>query len=167
MRLWNIFLIKNQSKRIWLYKELLLEEIVRRVPLLYLSRPSVEPKLCPPHMTLYRNYEMSHTVKIIEPLVDFVTTSILQEYFLAIAHFHSFLVDLERIKKKYLINMMNISVQFLPVNTESFLSYEPVHSFVFVLYMDVVHPLNEFLAIKKKYDLHNRFINYLWEKYMQ
>jgi len=200
-----------QKEKIIHAKELFLEQLVRRIPLLHGARPSLEPKLYTQPTIVYRNYEMSHTVKSIEPLVDFLTTSILQEYFIPVKHFESFINDLERIKKEHRINIMNISVRFVPENQESFLSYAPTDRFAFVLYIDVLNPklgflatekwtkklidaalsyggtyylpyglyatkeqfqtsyknVDEFLAIKKQYDPNNRFVNTLWQKYMQ
>lgn len=192
-------------------QELFLEQLVRRLPFLHATRPSIEQRLCQNGTVLYRNYEMSHTVKSIKPLIDFVTISILQEYFIPIEHFESFIKDIERIKKEYYVNIMNISVRFVPLNQESFLSYAPKDCFAFVLYIDVFNPklkfattqiwtkklvdaalsyggtyylpyaryatkaqfqksyphVEEFLAIKKQYDLNNRFVNKLWQQYMQ
>lgn len=192
-------------------KELFLEQLVRRAPLLHSTRPTIEPMLHKGQQVVYRNYEMSHTVKSIEPLVDFLTTSILQEYFIPLDYFELFMTDLERIKKFYRINMMNISVRFVPKSEESFLSYAPIDSFAFVLYIDVLHlkfvfakteqwtqqlidaalsyggtyylpyapyatrdqfrrsykRVDEFLAVKKKYDPNNRFVNMMWQKYMK
>jgi len=85
----------------------------------------------------WRNYEMSYTINTLEPLTRFITTSILQEYFIPIEQFDAFIQKLKNIIKKYGINMMNISIRHLPADEGTILPYAPQESFAFVCYMNV------------------------------
>jgi FAD/FMN-containing dehydrogenase len=99
-----------------------------------------------------RNYEMSTSINTLKPFTKLLTTSILQEYFIPIRFFEDYLNDVRVIIKKDNINVLNLSVRWVPKNTESILSYSTEESFSFVFYISVYN---------NRFSLHNASI---WTK---
>ncbi len=86
---------------------------------------------------IWRNYEMSHTINTLEPLTRSITTSILQEYFIPVEQYHTFVKYLKTIIKKYGINILNISIRHVSADKETVLVYAPQESFAFVCYISI------------------------------
>jgi len=123
-------------------KNIIADTATRRISFLHSLRFSIESNFYyKKNMVVYRNYEMSHSVNELKPFNRFFTTSVLQEYFIPIDNFEKFVVALERIKKIYKINIMNISIRFVAANNESLLAYAPQDCFAFVLYIDILRPI--------------------------
>lgn len=136
----NATKIRLQKKKEWYLQDMIGAYIVRRIPLLNTFRPTIEARHYQQYPIVYRNYEMGHSVNELKFLVNFPTTTILQEYFIPVDNFEKFVLQLEKIKKKYKINMINISIRFVRGNSKSLLAYAPTDSFAFVLYIDILHP---------------------------
>jgi FAD/FMN-containing dehydrogenase len=118
-------------------KEMFEEQLLRRFALAKKVRPFFEfQRMCAIDVVM-RNYEMSTPVKILQPLFRFPTTTILQEYFVPCAHLNEFINQLRTIVKTYGVNLVNISIRYVPADTESLLSYAPVDSFSLVLYINI------------------------------
>ena len=118
-------------------KQMIEEQFVRRLPFLKYVRPKIEAKRLQQEEVMWRNYEMSYTVRALEPLVRFPTTTILQEYFIPVDKLIDFVDKLRNTIKKYNINMINVSIRHVPKNTESLLTYAPQESFALVLYINM------------------------------
>lgn len=86
---------------------------------------------------VYRNYEMSHCVNELNPLVKYPTTCILQEYFIPVERMNSFLDQALKIIKDNKINVLNISVRYVPKDVDATLAYAQQDSFAFVFYICV------------------------------
>ncbi len=63
-------------------------------------------------------------------------SDILQEYIVPIRHFLAFTHKLQAILNNHPINLLNITVRYVPRNTESVLCYSQEDSFAFVLYVN-------------------------------
>jgi FAD/FMN-containing dehydrogenase len=61
----------------------------------------------------------------------------LQEYFIPIEHAQTFAKKLTKILKKNWVNVLNVSIRYVPADTTTTLSYAPHNSFAFVLYLNV------------------------------
>ena len=64
-------------------------------------------------------------------------TDILQEYFIPAQHFLAFTHDIQRLLKRYELNLLNITVRYTKKNSDALLSYAPQDSFAFVFYVNV------------------------------
>ena len=120
-------------------KQMVEQQLMRRIPFLKKIRPKIEIFRLEKEKVVWRNYEMSYTVRSLEPLYRFPTTSILQEYFIPVEKLTDFVDKLRMIANKYNINLINISIRHVPGNTESLLTYAAQESFAFVLYINILN----------------------------
>ena len=120
-------------------KQMIAEQMLRRVPLFKKIRPWIELKKMTDPLVVNRNYEMSSTVKSLEPLVRFPTTTVLQEYFIPINSLMPFIEKLRLLVQEYDINILNISIRYIPQNTESILSYARNECFSLVFYINFLN----------------------------
>jgi len=116
-----------------------LEMFIRRVPLASQSRLFVEPskKIRAPQLIVWRNNEMSYSVNQLAIDWHFPTTMTLQEYFVPVEHAQSFAKKLSSILRKNWVNVLNVSIRYVPADTTSTMSYAPRDSFAFVLYLNI------------------------------
>lgn len=119
--------------------QLLAEQALRRISPLHSLRPSTDAKIKQAPAVVWRNYEMSSTVKTLEPLVRFPTTSVLQEYFVPTDKLVTFINNMRMYAANYGINIINISIRYIPQNTESMLSYAKQECFSLVFYINIVN----------------------------
>jgi len=117
--------------------QMLEEQLLRRIKVLKKIRPKIEAKKLKKCDVVWRNYEMSYSVNQLEPFVRCPTTTILQEYFIPIEHFATFICKMRRIFYIYESNVLNVSIRYLPANNDSILPFCPVESFAFVLYINI------------------------------
>lgn len=81
------------------------------------------------------------------------STDLLQEYFIPLSTFTQFTDQLRAWSKFYNIKLLNVTLRFVPKNTESFLSYAQSDMISFVLYFTT--PLDtQSIDIIKKYTEH-------------
>ena len=121
---------------------MLAEQILRRMPILHKIRPSIDIKIKAMPTTVGRNYEMSSTVNSLEPLVRFPTTTVLQEYFIPMDKLLSFIQQISNLTNIYDMNIVNISIRYIPQNTESVLSYARNECFSLVFYINILNTEN-------------------------
>lgn len=88
-------------------------------------------------LVVWRNYEMSQTVKSLEPPSKEAATQILQEYFVPMDKLEAFMNGLRYIVKEYYVNLLNVSIRYVPKDTETILSFAPQDSFAIVLFFNV------------------------------
>jgi FAD/FMN-containing dehydrogenase len=128
-----------QPKKLSYLKEAIGEILVRRIPFFKKIRAMVESLVLQKPEVVWRNYEMSYTVESLKQLYRFPVTSVLQEYFIPVEHVQDFIEGIERIIKKYNINVLNISLRYVPGNKETVLAYAPQNSFACVFYINMVN----------------------------
>lgn len=119
--------------------QLLAEQALRRISPLHSLRPSADAKIKQAPTVVWRNYEMSSTVQSLEPLVRFPTTSVLQEYFVPMNQLLPFINTMRIYAAHYDINIINISIRYIPQNTESMLAYSKQECFSLVFYINIVN----------------------------
>ena len=119
--------------------ELIGLQIMRRVSKTLEWRAQLEPKFMKKTEVAWRNNVMAYDTKSLEPLINFPTSHILQEYFIPCDLFDKFVTHLSSIIKSYGVNLLNCSIRYVKKNTESLLSYASHDSFSFVLYINVLN----------------------------
>ncbi len=82
-----------------------------------------------------RNNAMRPPIKFLE-YYSTKDTDILQEYFIPIENFVPFIDRLRDIVRKEQINLLSVTIRYVPQSTEAFISYTPVDSFAVVLYIN-------------------------------
>ncbi len=115
------------------------EQLLRRITPLKELRSSLEEFFLDSHTVEWRNYEMSRTANTLQPLLRFPTTSVLQEYFIPIDKLEPFIGHLKQYTDSYDINILNVSIRYVPQNNESILSYSRQESFALVLYINIIN----------------------------
>lgn len=116
-----------------------LEVLIRRLPILRRVRPLMESAKGLSKAVVWRNYEMSYSVKQLAMQLHFPTTMTLQEYFVPVERFHEAMTVFREILNAYSVNVLNFSVRHVPKDTEVVLSYARRESFAFVLYINVLN----------------------------
>jgi len=118
-------------------KDLFVDQLLRRLSPLKKIRPSLEQEILSKQEVVWRNYEMSNSIQTLEPFTRAISTSILQQYFVPVRNLKLFVDQLRNIVKKYDINLINVSIRYVPQNKESLLTYTPEDSFALVLYINI------------------------------
>ncbi len=131
-----------QKKGLYI-QEKIEEQLLRRFSPLKKLRQQIEPRRLKELEVAWRNYEMSYSVESLEPLVRFPTTSILQEYFIPVQKLITFIDMFRTIVKKYAVNVLNVSIRYVPADNESILAYAPEESFALVCYFNVLRTINQ------------------------
>ena len=119
--------------------QMLAEQLLRRIPLLHKTRPTLDGKKGKESLVAWRNHEMSSSVNSLEPLLRFPTTTVLQEYFIPLHQLTSFVAKVRALAKTYDINILNISIRYVPQNKESILSYARNECFSLVFYINITN----------------------------
>lgn len=97
-------------------------------------RRHVEDGLLKQEAVVWRNYEASLDTDSLEPPTRFLTTYLLQEYFIPVRNFLPFARALATVLRRHEVNALNISVRHSPRDTRSLLAWAPQEVFSFVLY---------------------------------
>jgi FAD/FMN-containing dehydrogenase len=124
-------------------KAMIEEQILRRFSPAKKLRQQIEPKRLQEKEVVWRNYEMSYTVKSLEPLIRFPTTNILQEYFVPLDKLIEFINEFRSITHRYKVNVLNVSIRYVPADHESLLAYAPQNSFALVCYINVPRTVDQ------------------------
>ncbi len=72
---------------------------------------------------VWRNYEMSYSVNQLAIQSHYPTTMTLQEYFVPVENYQEALEALRKVFKRHSVNVLNLSVRYVPKDTESVLSW--------------------------------------------
>lgn len=88
------------------------------------------------HMVAWRNYEAGDDVSVLEPLAQDKSIFLLQEYFIPVENFNSFVPKMINILKQHQVNVFNISVRHALPDSESLLSWAQKEVFAFVIYYE-------------------------------
>ncbi len=124
-----------QSSEVTVSPNKAFEKVLQRVPALRKVRTTVESVKSFKSSVVWRNYEMSYSVNQLAIQSHYPTTMTLQEYFVPVERYHEALNALRKVFKNYSVNVLNLSVRYVPKDTESVLSYAPEDSYAFVLYI--------------------------------
>ncbi len=130
--------LQEQNSRFYIVNKAL-EMFLRRVPLAQFSRLPVEhiTKIKAPTRVVWRNNEMSYSVNQLALDFHFPSTMTLQEYFIPVEHAQKFAEKMSKILKKNWVNVLNVSIRYVPADTTSIMSYAKQDSFAFVLYLNI------------------------------
>lgn len=83
---------------------------------------------------VYRNYEASYNAMELEPTSRKDYTYVLQEYFVPVANFDSFVPKMASIFQSHNVNVINVSIRHAKSDTLSLLAWAPQEVFCFVVY---------------------------------
>ncbi len=114
-----------------------LEVLIRRLPFLHKVRSLVSKFSHVKKEVVLRNYEMSYSIKQLAMSLHYPTTMTLQEYFVPVERYQEALAALTEVLNKHQVNVLNLSIRYVPKDSEALLSYAPEDSFAFVLYINV------------------------------
>ena len=101
-------------------------------------REKVEQALTSGPGRTHRNYEIGRPVASLGPWTQFISSNILQEYFIPLSYLKSFLNKLRDIRNAYSVNILNASIRYVSADNESILSYAPYDCCSVVLYINLV-----------------------------
>lgn len=112
---------------------------IRRIPFAQFGRVPLEQfKRTKSATTIaWRNNEMSYSVNQLAIDWHFPSTMTLQEYFIPVKNAEKFIQQLTTILKKNWINVLNVSIRYVPADKTSLMSYAQEDSFAFVLYLNI------------------------------
>jgi FAD/FMN-containing dehydrogenase len=94
----------------------------------------VERMLLGERPVVWRNHEASRDAASLEPITRIFSTYLLQEYFVPVAKFSSFIEAMRGTLKRRRVNALNLSVRHAPADSISLLRWAPTDVFAFVLY---------------------------------
>ena len=100
----------------------------------WIRRNIIDPYLYSSEAVVWRNKEASYDVKELEPSSRDETTYVLNEYFIPVENFESFISKMKAIYEKYDVNILNVSLRHALKNDESYLSWARGEVFAFVVY---------------------------------
>lgn len=116
----------QEQNAIWAFSELPGGASVRQ-------KLFVEKKL-QEHRVIKRNLEASLDVASLEPRTRWMSTYLLQEYFIPVRHFHRFAKSMADILKQYDVNALNVSIRHAPPDDVALMKWAKEEVFCFVLY---------------------------------
>jgi FAD/FMN-containing dehydrogenase len=82
----------------------------------------------------WRNYEASYNAVELEPTSRKKSTYVLQEYFVPVRNFDSFVPKMASIFRSHDVNVINVSIRHAKADTLSLLRWAPEEVFCFVVY---------------------------------
>lgn len=100
----------------------------------WLRRTIIDPYIYSSDAVVWRNKEASYDVKELEPSSREETTYVLNEYFIPVKSFESFIPKMRAIYEKYDVNILNVSLRHALTDKETYLSWAHEEVFAFVVY---------------------------------
>lgn len=95
----------------------------------------LDPILRKKNVVVWRNYEASHDVAILEPATPrLLFTYVLQEYFVPISQFDNFIPKMRDVFQKHHVNVINVSIRHAWPDPDTYLNWAPEEVFAFVVY---------------------------------
>lgn len=94
----------------------------------------VNPLVLDKPAVVWRNHEASHDVAELEPRTRRVSTYVLQEYFIPVAHLVAFVRDMGAIIRQHRANVLNVSIRHSPADAVSLLPWAREEVFSLVIY---------------------------------
>lgn len=102
--------------------------------------PELRAKILDPlryknEMVVWRNYEASYDLAILEPTTPrLLFTYVLQEYFVPVAKFEEFIPKMRAVFQKHDVNVINVSIRHAFPDPGTYLAWAPEEVFSFVIY---------------------------------
>lgn len=94
----------------------------------------VNPLVLDKPAVAWRNHEASHDVAELEPRTRRISTYVLQEYFIPVAHLVAFVRDMAAIIRQHGANVLNVSIRHSPADEVSLLPWARQEVFSLVVY---------------------------------
>lgn len=116
----------KEQNAIWAFTELPAGAVLRN--------SVVKKKMVQQPRIVHRNFEASLDVASLEPRTRFMSTYLLQEYFIPVRHFVKFAQKMAAILKHDNTHTLNVSIRHAPADTTSCLRWATEEVFCFVLY---------------------------------
>ena len=88
------------------------------------------------HCVEWRNYEASYDTATLERGARDRRTSVLQEYFVPVAHFDNFVARMSKVLRSAHPNVLNVSIRHALPDRETLLAWAPEEMFSFVIYFE-------------------------------
>jgi FAD/FMN-containing dehydrogenase len=99
-----------------------------------LRREIITPALLKGPAVVWRNYEASYDIRMLEPFTRFMSTYALAEYFIPVANFAAFAAILRRTLRQRDAEALNVSIRHAPADAESVMAWAREDVFCFVVY---------------------------------
>ena len=99
-----------------------------------LRRHAIDPLFFRGQPVTWRNYEASRDADELEPSSRATSTYLLQEYFVPVEHFDTFVSRLREVLRRHRVNVTNISVRHAIADPGSLLAWARTEVFAFVIY---------------------------------
>ncbi|MCZ4245325.1 FAD-binding oxidoreductase [Pedobacter punctiformis] len=97
----------------------------------------------------WRNYEATYDINELEPSSRKKSTYVLQEYFIPVEGFESFLPKMLKILKDNKVNVLNISIRHANIDEGTYLAWAKKEAFAFVIYYKQGVSLEDKTWVKK------------------
>lgn len=130
-------------------KQVLMRKYLERIPLAQRIRAYIENKYNQRELVTWRSYEMSYGIASLKALNTPLFKNILQEYFIPTDYLELFINRLQSVLQNHAVNALNVSIRYVPANTESVLSYAPKDCFALVLYINIPGFQSSYAQTKK------------------
>ncbi|MGE0206918.1 MAG: FAD-binding protein [Candidatus Babeliales bacterium] len=98
-------------------------------------RPFLEENIIEQNEIITRNNAMGSTIAGISEY-NSSDVNVLQEYFIPLDRYQECIKIFKKVLPDYRANVLNITIRYVPKNTESMLTYAPQDSFAFVLFIN-------------------------------
>jgi FAD/FMN-containing dehydrogenase len=102
-----------------------------------LIRAHFEPKKLEKNIIKTRNEEMDYSTEMLEPLIKYPSTSVLQEFFIPLRNVNIFNDYFWHIIKKFGVNLLNLSIRYVKKTTIPVLNYAKEDVAAFVIYYNI------------------------------
>lgn len=99
-----------------------------------IRRHMIDPILYRGESVVWRNYEASYDVALLEPASRETSTYVLQEYFVPVDRFETFVDRMRDVLGRYDVNVINVSVRHAIKDPGTLLAWARGDVFAFVLY---------------------------------
>jgi hypothetical protein len=114
-----------------------IEFFLRRTNIVKLLRARYEPKELEKNIIKTRNQEMDYNAEMLEPLIKYPTTTVLQEYFIPIHNADIFNNYFWYIIEKFQVNLLNLSIRYVKKTNIPLLNYAKEDVAAFVIYYNI------------------------------
>ena len=97
-------------------------------------RQFVTPSMLKGPSVVWRNYEASYDIHMLDPFTRFMSTYALEEYFIPVANFAAFAAAMRKTLRKHDTDALNVSIRHSPADAESVMAWARQDVFCFVIY---------------------------------
>ena len=100
----------------------------------WLRQHVLEPLYYMPERVVWRNYEASYDLAMLEPKSRAHTSDVLREYFVPVSRFEEFVPRMASIFSDHDVNVINVSIRHAHPDPGTLLAWAPEEVFAFVVY---------------------------------